>query len=82
MYVRRLVADPQILSDLAQAELLGGHVCEALEGGTQEPRFKALFGGSGSCHVSPICFVDSVNLPMIIVVDTVNWRDHGGTTHD
>ena len=42
MDVWRLVADPYILGDLAQAELLGWGVGEALEGGPQESRFKPL----------------------------------------
>jgi hypothetical protein len=54
MYVRRLVADPKILGDLTQAELLRGSVCEALEGGPQQPRFEALlFAGCRSRHPSP-----------------------------
>ena len=55
MYVRRLVADPHILGDLAQAELLRGHVSEAIEGGPQEPRFQPLLvARCRSCHPSPI----------------------------
>ena len=82
MYVRRLVADPQILGDLAQAELLRGRVGEALEGGPQEPRFQPLLlAGCRSRHPSPM-HIDTVNLVRILVVDTVNWRDHGGSTHD
>ena len=54
MDVRRLVADPQLLGDLTQAELLGRRVGEALEGGPQEPRFQPLLVIEWRfCHPAP-----------------------------